>query len=233
MALPCYRATASGAGDSFGERIHGRYVVEDVVGQDGTVIVKKGDLLDVALADKIDADESIESLRVRSPISCRHARGICAKCYGVDRTTNEAVDIGEPVGTIAAQSVGEPGTQLTMRTFHAGGVATAGGDITAGLPRVTEVFERRVPKSAAAIAHIDGVVENIEQHKDGSHTIRLDVGAEKATSAEKNYSVSPLRVVKVAVGDKIKKGQFLTDGTANLEENAEGVWQRGNAGVYF
>ena len=218
LGFMLYRQTASGAGDSFGERIHGRYVIEDVVGQDGAVIVKKNELLDVTLAEKIDADESIEAVLVRSPVACRYARGICAKCYGVDRATNEIVDVGEPVGTIAAQSVGEPGTQLTMRTFHAGGVATAGGDITAGLPRVTEVFERRVPKAPAAIAHIDGVVEKIEQHKDGGHTIRLDVGAKKATTADKNYSVSPLRVVKVAVGDKIKKGQFLTDGTANLEE---------------
>lgn len=213
-----YRQTASGAGDSFAERIYGRYVSEDVLGADGAVIVKKNELLDAALAEKIDADESIEKVVVRSPITCRHARGICAKCYGVDRATNEIVDVGEPVGTIAAQSVGEPGTQLTMRTFHAGGVATAGGDITAGLPRVTEVFERRAPKVPAAIAQVDGVVEKIEEHKDGGHTIRLNVGAKKATTTEKNYSVSPLRIVKVAVGDKVTKGQFLTDGAANLEE---------------
>ena len=180
-----YRQTASGAGDSFSERIHGRYVVEDVVNKDGKVIAKKNTLLDTALAEKIDADEGVEKVRVRSPITCRYARGICAKCYGLDKTTNEIIDVGEPVGTIAAQSVGEPGTQLTMRTFHAGGVATVGGDITAGLPRVTEVFERRAPKAPAAIAHIDGVVEKIEQHKDGSHTIRLNVGAKKSNHHRK------------------------------------------------
>ena len=218
IGFKIYRQTASGAGDSFGERIHGRYVIEDIADSNGKVIVKKNDVIDVALANVLDGDESIEMIRVRSPIACRYARGICAKCYGLDRTTNIIVDVGEPVGTIAAQSVGEPGTQLTMRTFHAGGIATAGGDITAGLPRVTEVFERRAPKAPAAIAHIDGVIEKIEQHKDGGNTIHLNVGSKKATTAEKNYSVSSLRVIKVAVGDKITKGQFLTDGTANLEE---------------
>ena len=213
-----YRQTASGAGDSFSERIYGRYLLEEIVGKDEEVIAKKNSLLDTALAEKIDADESIEVVRVRSPITCRHARGICAKCYGLDKTTNKIVDVGEPVGTIAAQSVGEPGTQLTMRTFHAGGVATAGGDITAGLPRVTEVFERRAPKTPATIAHVDGMVEQIESHKDGRHTIRLNVGSKKATSTEKNYPITPLRTIKVAVGDKVKKGQFLTDGAANLEE---------------
>lgn len=213
-----YRQTASGAGDAFSERIYGRFAIEDVIGKNGKAIAKKNDLLDIMLAEQIDADESIEVVRVRSPITCWHARGICAKCYGIDRTTNEIVDIGEPVGTIAAQSVGEPGTQLTMRTFHAGGVAVAGGDITAGLPRVTEVFERRAPKAPAAIAQIDGIVEKIEQHRDGGHTIRLNVGAKKATTAEKNYSISPLRTIKVAVADKVTKGQILTDGAANLEE---------------
>ena len=213
-----YRQTASGAGDSFSERIYGRYAIEEVISKDGEVLVKKNNVIDTEIAERIDADESIETVKVRSPITCQHARGICAMCYGLDKTTNELVDIGEPVGTIAAQSVGEPGTQLTMRTFHAGGVATVGGDITAGLPRVTEVFERRAPKAPAAIAHVDGVVEKIEQHKDGGHTIRLNVGSKKATTAEKNYSIPPIRTVNAAVGDKIKKGQFLTDGAANLEE---------------
>ena len=213
-----YRKTASGAGDSFGDRIRGRYLVEDIKDDGGSVIAKKNDLIDVALAETINNNESIESVKVRSPVNCRYARGICAKCYGEDRTTGQIIDIGEPVGTIAAQSVGEPGTQLTMRTFHAGGVSTAGGDITAGLPRVTEVFERRIPKAPAAIARVDGVVEDIEQHKDGGRTIRLNVGDKKATTTEKNYSVSPLRTVKVEIGDKITKGQFLTDGTADLEE---------------
>ena len=212
-----YRQTASGVGDSFGDRIRGRHLAEAVSGEGG-VRAEKGALLDVAMTKKIDADASIDSVRVRSPVTCRYARGICAMCYGEDRATGSIVDVGEPVGTVAAQSVGEPGTQLTMRTFHAGGVATAGGDITAGLPRVTEVFERRIPKVPAAISRIDGVVESIEQHGGGGHTIRLTAGNESVTTSEKNYSVSPLRIIKVSVGDKVVKGQFLTDGAANLED---------------
>ena len=173
-----YRETASGVGDPFGERIRGRYAVDDVTGSDGAVIVRKNDYIDTATAAAVDADESIAVIRVRSPVTCRRSRGVCAKCYGEDRTTGEVVDIGEAVGTVASQSVGEPGTQLTMRTFHAGGVSTAGGDITAGLPRVTEIFERRTPKSAAVIAHTDGVVESIESHSNGS-TIYLNVGTKK------------------------------------------------------
>ena len=213
-----YRKTASGAGDSFSERIRGRYLVEDVKDEKGSIIAKKNAFIDVALADTIDASEKIESVKVRSPVSCQYARGICAKCYGEDKSTGHIVDKGEPVGTIAAQSVGEPGTQLTMRTFHAGGVATAGGDITAGLPRVTEVFERRAPKAPAIIAHVDGIVESIDTVKDGGHTIRLNVSDKKVTTVDKNYTVSPLRTVQVKVGDKVSKGQFLTDGAANLEE---------------
>ena len=121
-----YRKTASGVGAPFCDRIQGRFLVEEVAGGDGTVIAKKNQYIDFELAGKIDKDDSIDSIKVRSPVSCRYARGVCAKCYGEDRTTNEVVDIGEPVGTIAAQSVGEPGTQLTMNTRHAGGVVSVG-----------------------------------------------------------------------------------------------------------
>ena len=212
-----YRETASGAGDSFRERLYGRYAIEQVSGSDKKVLVKKNEYIDTALAKAIEEDESIISVRVRSPIFCRYARGVCAKCYGEDRTTGKVVGIGEAVGTIASQSVGEPGTQLTMRTFHAGGVSSASGDITAGLPRVTEIFERRTPKSAAIIAHCDGVVEKIDSHS-SSRTIHIDTGAKKVAAADKSYSVPLNRFIEVAVGDTVKKGQFLTDGSANLEE---------------
>ena len=144
-----YRKTASGAGDSFVERIRGRYLVEEIKDAAGSVIAKKGSFLDVALAEVIDGGEDVESIKVRSPISCQYARGICAKCYGEDRTTGRIIDVGEPVGTIAAQSVGEPGTQLTMRTFHAGGVAVAGRVILPqdchGLPRCLNDGRRKHP----------------------------------------------------------------------------------------
>ena len=214
-----YRQTASGAGDPFSERIRGRFLAEEVKGDDGKALAKKNAYLDVNLVQQIEENESVPSVKVRSPITCRYTRGVCTKCYGEDKAAREVVDVGESVGTIAAQSVGEPGTQLTMRTFHAGGVAVAGGDITAGLPRVTEVFERRVPKAPAVIAHIDGVAEEVERHSDGSHTIHLQPESSKRASvAEKSHTVLPARIVEVKVGDKVEKGQFLTDGSADLQE---------------
>ena len=215
-----YRETASGTGDSFGERIQGRYVIEDVVGANGEVLVKKNEYLDGEAAKAVEDDASIAAVRVRSPITCLYPRGVCAMCYGEDRTTRKVVDTGEAVGTVASQSVGEPGTQLTMRTFHAGGVSSAGGDITAGLPRVTEIFERRTPKSAAVIAHVDGVVEKIEQLPTGS-SIHINPGAKKVPTADRSYVVPLSRFIEVAVGDTVQQGQFLTDGSADLEELLE------------
>ena len=213
-----YRHMESGAEDSFSERVRGRYTAEELSDDNGTVFVKKNQYITHAVAKSIEENESVQSVKLRSPITCQYARGVCAKCYGEDRTTGEVVDIGEPVGTVAAQSVGEPGTQLTMRTFHAGGVASVGGDITAGLPRVTEIFERRIPKAPAIIAHVNGVVEKVETHSDGSHTIYLDTKSKKTANADKNYSVPSSRFIEVSVGDEIVKGQFLTDGSADLQE---------------
>ena len=213
-----YRKTLSGVGAPFSERILGRFSAEEITGGDGEVLVKKGQHINAEIAERLHADESVDSVKVRSPITCQYARGVCTKCYGEDRSTGKPVDIGEPVGTVAAQSVGEPGTQLTMRTFHTGGVATAGGDITSGLPRVTEVLERRTPKYAATIARINGTVESIERHTDGSHTVYLTASAKKVASADKVYAVPVYRHVEVKVGDEVKKGQFLTDGAADLQE---------------
>ena len=203
-------------GVPFNERIRGRYSAEDVTGADGAVLVKKNQLIDSGIADLIQEHEQVDSIKIRSPITCQYTRGICMKCYGEDRSTGELVDIGEPVGTVAAQSVGEPGTQLTLRTFHAG-AAAAGGDITTGLPRVTEVLERRSPKNPAPIARINGMVEKIDQHSDGSHTIYLNAGAKKASTADKAYTVPPYRFIEVQVGDEVQKGQFLADGPADLQ----------------
>ena len=212
-----YRKSATGLEVSFARRIKGRFASEDIVGKDG-VLVKKNSRIGTKEAEKIESDESIDVIRVRSPITCRSRRGVCAKCYGDDVSVGKTVDMGEAVGTIAAQSIGEPGTQLTMRTFHAGGIASVGGDITSGLPRVKEIFDRRVPKALALISHIDGKVASIEKLESGTVLITIDPEGKKATSKDCEYSAPPNRHIIVKVGDKVEKGQFLTDGSANLEE---------------
>ena len=143
-------------GEKLSERIWGRYAVETVkVGN--KILVKEGDAIDDEVARAVD-DNKIESVRVRSILQCKMQKGICRKCYGFDLSKNKAVEFGVAVGIIAAQSIGEPGTQLTMRTFHTGGVA-GGGDITQGLPRVDELFEARAPKKQAMLAEVSGEIE--------------------------------------------------------------------------
>ena len=203
-------------GDSFEDRIVGRVLAEDITS------FKRGNVLNRDSAKAIEKDVSIESAIVRSPITCKIARGICQKCYGIDLTTGELVDLGESVGVIAAQAIGEPGTQLTMRTFHTGGVATAGGDITMGLPRVEEVFECRMPKAPATLARVSGVVSDII--KDGQDTMikilpeAASTKTGKSAKKETEYGVHPLRTIIVKEGDAVQKGDFLTDGSADLEE---------------
>jgi DNA-directed RNA polymerase subunit beta' len=129
------------------------------------------------------------------------------------------VDIGEAVGTIAAQAIGEPGTQLTMRTFHAGGIATVGGDITHGLPRVNEVFERRIPKNPAVVAHVDGIISEIRQEgKEKILTILPDTGSKNTKKKDLEYPIPFLRTLFVEKGQKVTKGQLLTDGSVNITE---------------
>jgi DNA-directed RNA polymerase subunit beta' len=174
-------------------------------------------------AEMIEAS-TLAEVTVRSPMTCRIARGVCQKCYGVDLSLGEMVDLGESVGVIAAQAIGEPGTQLTMRTFHTGGVATAGGDITMGLPRVEEVFETRMPKLPATIARVSGTVSDIV--KDGSETIitilpetgSATAKTAKAAKKEVEYHVHPARQILIKQGESVQKGDFLTDGSADLDE---------------
>ena len=162
-------------------------------------------------------------MQVRSVVTCDAVLGVCALCYGRSLATGKSIELGEAVGVIAAQSIGEPGTQLTMRTFHTGGVATAGGDITMGLPRVEEVFETRMPKLPATIARVSGVIADIA--KDGQETVITivpDVASTaktaKGAKKETEYRVHPLRTVSVKVGQSVEKGDFLTDGSADLDE---------------
>ena len=172
---------------------------------------------------------------VRSPLTCRTVHGLCQQCYGLDLGRNHLVDLGEAVGIIAAQAIGEPGTQLTLRTFHAGGVA--GTDITTGLPRVEEIFERRIPKNPAIISETDGEVLEVKA-KDGKPASTSQGGekiikvlsdskvdgplrhsaSEASKSNEMEYTVAFRRVPMVKIGDKVKKGDLLTDGSADIAE---------------
>jgi len=203
-------------GESFADRLAGRVLAEEAGA------FKRGTLLSRDAAQAIENDKKIKEAVVRSPMNCRVPRGVCQKCYGVDLASGELVDIGEAVGVIAAQAIGEPGTQLTMRTFHTGGVATVGGDITMGLPRVEEIFECRMPKSPALLARVSGVISEIV--RDGEeHVITIvpetaSTKTAKAAKKETEYRVGPFRQIVVKAGQSVQKGDYLTDGSADLDE---------------
>ncbi|MES2203286.1 MAG: DNA-directed RNA polymerase subunit beta' [Patescibacteria group bacterium] len=214
------RASASGIGTFLAQNIDGRYLAGDVE-HNGTVHYKKGHFVTSADAKQIE-ELGVESVFVRSPVSCKSGRGICGKCYGADLGTQKPVALGEAVGTVAAQAIGEPGTQLTMRTFHAGGAASVGGDITQGLPRVEEIFERRMPRNPAAVASVSGeVVEVRDDGKEKVIVIAPDIEFIKTGKKAKEtieYEVSMRRVPLVKVGERVTKGQLMTDGSADLQE---------------
>jgi DNA-directed RNA polymerase subunit beta' len=214
------KETASGIDIALSKNIRGRIVAEDIVAPaTGKVLFKKGHLL--SKADALAVEEAgITSVAARSPLTCKSVTGVCALCYGLDLGKNQLVDLGEAVGTVAAQAIGEPGTQLTMRTFHAGGTASVGGDITSGLPRVEEVFEKRSPKNPAVIATINGTVsEVLDLGKEKVIKILPEMGEKaRAKKSETEYTFNYKRMPLVKVGDVVKKGDVLTDGSANIEE---------------
>src|SRR5690606_21921800 len=161
-------------------------------------------------ANKIEA-AGISEISVRSPLTCKSLEGICVQCYGADLGKNKVIELGEAVGTVAAQAIGEPGTQLTMRTFHAGGTASVGGDITQGLPRVEEIFEKRAPKNPAIVNKIDGIVSEIKDTGRERVIVVVPELADKKSvkgKAEVEYSVSANRTILVGVGEKVIKGQL-------------------------
>ena len=188
-------------------RIVGRYPAQVITDEDGVVLADLDTLIDEELAEKIEAT-GIKSVKIRSVLTCHCEHGVCAKCYGSNLATNEECNVGDAVGIIAAQSIGEPGTQLTMRTFHTGGVATA-DDITQGLPRVEELFEARKPKGNATIADIDGVISISETGKKREVTITAEDGTTKS------YSFALGIVLKVNEGDEVKAGDLLVGGSIN------------------
>lgn len=154
---------------------------------------------------------------MRSPLTCKTQHGICRKCFGYDRAENEPIEEGATVGIIAAQSIGEPGTQLTMRTFHAGGVA-GGGDITQGLPRVEDLFEKRSPDDKGLISQIDGKVTEIEEEGDQEHIVIKGPKPGGGEMQKKTYTVSSRSAVWVEEGDEVEKGQQLSEGRLDLDE---------------
>ncbi|OGG70107.1 DNA-directed RNA polymerase subunit beta' [Candidatus Kaiserbacteria bacterium RIFCSPLOWO2_01_FULL_45_25] len=214
------RVSASGIEIAFSKAIKGRILSEDAVDSKGRVIFPKGHLL--TRLDALTVEESTtESVVVRSPMTCKTLRGVCQHCYGIDLTTNQMVDVGEAVGTVAAQAIGEPGTQLTMNTKHAGGAASVGGDVTSGLPRVEEVFEKRQPKIPAVVSKAEGIVVDIRtEGREKVIVVAPDMNAKGAPKKKDNieYEVHYRRVVTVSKGDTVMQGQLLTDGSALLPE---------------
>ncbi len=212
------RNSDSGIEISMSKKVKGRILAEDLKDGNGNLLFKKDHLISKLDADVIEKSD-VENVKLRSPLTCESKRGVCSKCYGVDLGTDQLIDIGEAAGTIAAQAIGEPGTQLTMRTFHAGGTATVGGDITQGLPRVEEIFERRKPKAPTIISKTNGVITDVrEDGKNKIISVLSDVGASKSKDKEIEYIVPPVRTILVKKGESVSQGDLLTDGSADLSE---------------
>ncbi|MEK9154559.1 MAG: DNA-directed RNA polymerase subunit beta' [Patescibacteria group bacterium] len=216
--LHIIRAEGDEYGHPFSQRILGRTVLEDVK-LSNKILIREGEIISREVSEIIN-NSKVESVKVRSPISCKTLGGICSKCYGYDLSKIKPIEIGEAIGVVAAQSIGEPGTQLTLRTFHTGGVA--GADITHGLPRVQELFEVRIPKGKAHLAEEDGTVEDIEDRKQ-LKIIKLKISKALASGKGKKtkiieYPVSRSTVIFVKSGDKVSKGEQLCEGSLDLQE---------------
>jgi len=215
------RKEADEINEDFVHKIYGRVSLEKIIDPETKeVLVKNGEMIDLKKAQRIK-ELNISEVRVRSPLTCRCKRGICQKCYGLDLGWKKMIDIGEAVGVVAAQAIGEPGTQLTMRTFHTGGVVGE-VDITRGLPRVEEIFERREPKGEAEICIKDGKVIEVKE-KDGVIKAMPMPANNKETNSKKKpeeaieYKI-PLNVeILVKEGDLVKKGDPLVAGSLDLK----------------
>ena len=214
--IELYLKDAEEIGQNFLMKIVGRIVLDDVKyktksGKTKTII-KAGEIIDWEKAQEI-VEAKIEKVRVRSPLSCKSVRGVCQKCYGWDLGVNRLIKLGEAVGIVAAQAIGEPGTQLTMRTFHTGGVA-AGGDITMGLPRVQEVFEARKPKGKAEISPVEGKVIEITPKR----VIRIKPAKSSKKKEIIEIKVPSTSAILVKKGEEVKPGQQLFEGSLDLKE---------------
>ena len=195
--------------ESFASRIHGRFPVDDICDPETGELLLSKDRMMVEDDAKLLEAHGIHNVYARTVLGCRARSGVCAKCYGMNLATSELVNLGEAVGIIAAQSIGEPGTQLTMRTFHTGGVA--GDDITQGLPRVEELFEARKPKKMAVLAETDGIVAIDESHRSALRDITVTSDDGEVKLYQVPYSVG----LKVENGKPVRKGEPITDGALN------------------
>jgi len=209
--IEMYLEDAEEIGQNFLFKIVGRIALEGI-----RRICKKGEIIDWEKAEKI-IEKGIDKVRVRSPLSCKSARGICQKCYGWDLGQNKPIRLGEAVGIVAAQAIGEPGTQLTLKTFHTGGVA-GGGDITFGLPRVQEIFEVRLPGGKAEISQVEGKVLEVTPER----IIKIKTKANPSAGGQKSkiveYKIPERAAIWAKPADTIKKGQSLCEGSLDLKE---------------
>jgi DNA-directed RNA polymerase subunit beta' len=209
-----YREDSDKIGIDFSARVVGR-TASGVVKhpKTGEVLAESSDLITKEQAKAID-ESGIEKVKIRTATACKTLRGICQKCYGIDLGRSNVVALGQAVGTVAAQAIGEPGTQLTMRTFHIGGVA--GSDITQGLPRVEEIFEARAPKGESVISELDGKV--VEYDDDGGKFVTIIIESTDSKKVQKKYNVPSISTINVAKGDLVTKGMQLNEGHIDLKK---------------
>lgn len=215
IGIETFREDADEVGQDFLLKLIGRICLEDIKTPSGSkIICKKGEIIDRERCKRI-TESKIKKVKIRSPLSCKNIRGVCQKCYGWDLGNNKPIRLGEAVGIVAAQAIGEPGTQLTMRTFHTGGVA-GGGDITFGLPRVQELFEVRIPRGKAIISLADGKVTEITKEK--IVKIKSKSQKPKKKSEVLEYQIPLQSAVWVKIDQIVKKGQQLCEGSLDIKK---------------
>ncbi|MEK7523186.1 MAG: DNA-directed RNA polymerase subunit beta' [Patescibacteria group bacterium] len=208
-------STSSTRGDKFKERIKNRFILNDLVTENKETIIKANELIDdekIALIEK----NNITKIVVRSPLYCGSPYGVCQKCYGTDLSTNKIVEIGVPVGVMAAQSIGEPGTQLTMRVRHFGGIVIS--DVTQGLPRVEELFETRTPKIVSPIAEIAGRVAIVEDTEKEIYDITISALNKESTIQEQKFTIPKAQKLKIKDGDLISVGTAMSEGYLDIDD---------------
>jgi DNA-directed RNA polymerase subunit beta' len=206
--------TTGERGEKFIDRISGRYTLTDVKDSKGKVIVEANTLVTPELVDMI-ATSKIDSMKVRSPLFCKSKYGVCKKCYGIDMSTNDIASIGTPVGVLAAQSIGEPGTQLTMRVRHFGGIVIS--DVTQGLPRVEELFETRTPKVISPIAEITGKARVTEDADRDMYIVKVS-STDDSSAEEQEFSIPTSQKLKIKDGDLVAAGTQISEGYLNIQD---------------